>query len=173
MLIDVEETYNSNVRNFYLNTEILRAGCAEYADIKTENSSELAQNILNIEGVLRVLILPDMVFVEKKDEADFDVVAPQVMAQIVEFDFAKFKGFDFSKQNIEAQAEALVEARVRPFLKADGGNIEILRFSDGVLYVRLEGRCKGCPHARETLKNRVEAVLKKYIAGLLGVREEK
>ena len=29
MLIDVEETYNSNVRNFYLNTEILRAGCAE------------------------------------------------------------------------------------------------------------------------------------------------
>lgn len=172
MLIEIEETYNPNVRNFYLNTPVLAQGAAEYASLKTKGSSECAKNILNVGGVLSVLILPDMISVVKKEDADFRALEPQIMAEIVDCDFFKLKNFDFSKQDKKALTEALVEAKIRPFLKRDGGDIEVLGIKDGVLAVRLKGRCQGCPHANQTLKNMVEATLKKYVSDILSVQEE-
>lgn len=172
MLIEIEKTYNSNVRNFYLGTNILPFGFAEYADLKTKTLSAFAQSILKIEGVLSVLILPDMVSVLKKENADFKILEPQIMAEIVDYDFSKFEDFNFSAQDTKGLIQALVEAKIRPFLKNDGGDIEVLTLKDGVLYVRLQGRCKGCPHAGQTLKNTVEAILRKYILAIQSVQEE-
>ena len=172
MLIEIEKTYNPNVRNFYLSTQILPFGKAEYAHLETKTSSEFAQNILKIEGVLSVLILPDMVSVIKNENANFQVLEPQIMAEIVDYDFSKFQDFDLSGQKTKALTEAIVEAKIRPFLKNDGGDIEILRLEDGVLSVRFHGRCQGCPHANRTLKNTVEATLKKYIPEIISVQEE-
>lgn len=172
MLIEVEKTYNSNVRNFYLSEKILPLGCAEYADLKTKKPSEFAQNILKIEGVSSVLVLPDMVSVLKKEGADFQLIEPQVMAEIVDDGFSKFENFNFSAQDTKVLTDALIEARIRPFLKNDGGDIEVLDLKNGVLNVRLQGRCKGCPHANQTLKNTVEAILRKYILAIEAVREE-
>lgn len=172
MLIEIEETYNPNVRNFYLNAPVLAQGFAEYADLKTKNCSEGAKNILSVDGLQSVLILPDMVSVLKEENADFKVLEPQIMAEIVDFDFSKIKDFNFAAQYDEALVKALVEAKIRPFLKNDGGDIEVLRFENGVVFVRLKGRCHGCPHANQTLKNMVEATLKKYILNVLSVQEE-
>ena len=172
MFIEVEKTYNPNVRNFYLSTKILKTGKAEYASLQTKVLSEFAQNILRIEGILSVLVLPDMVSVIKRENADFRFLEPQIMAEIVDFDFSKFDNFNFSKQNIKILTEALIEAKIRPFLKNDGGDIEMLNFKDGILFVRLHGRCQGCPHANRTLKNTVEATLKKYIPEIISVQEE-
>lgn len=172
MLIEVEKTYNPNVRNFYLSERILPFGFAEYADLKTKKASGFAQNILKIEGVSSVLVLPDMVSVLKKENADFQLIEPQVMAEIVDDGVAKFENFNFSGQDTKVLTDALVEARIRPFLKNDGGDIEVSGFENGVLNVRLQGRCKGCPHANQTLKNTVEAILRKYILAVKTVREE-
>lgn len=172
MLIEIEKTYHPNVCNFYLSTMVLSPGKAEFADLKSKTSSEFTQNILKIDGIFSVLVLPDMVSVFKKDDADFKVLEPQIMAEIVDYDFSKLKSFDFSAQNTMLLTQALIEAKIRPFLKNDGGNIEVSDLKDGVLNVRLQGRCKGCPHAKQTLKNTVEAILKKYIFNIKSVQEE-
>ena len=172
MLIEIEKTYHPNVCNFYLSTAILPNGKAEYANLKTKTSSEFARNILNIDGVSSVLVLPDMVSVLKTENADFKVLEPQIMAEIVDYDFSKLENFDFSAQNTTLLTQALIEAKIRPFLKNDGGDIEVLSLKDGILQVKLQGRCKGCPHAGQTLKNMVEATLKKYIFNIKSVQEE-
>ena len=172
MFIEIEKTYNPNVRNFYLSTKILPTGFAEYADLKTTGHSDLAKSILKVDGIISVLILPDMVSVLKKENADFEYSESQVMAEIVDYDFSKFENFNFSAQDKTTLLQALVETKIRPFLKNDGGDIEILRFENGVVHVKLKGRCQGCPHANQTLKNTVEATLKKYISDVLSVQEE-
>ena len=53
--------------------------------------------------------------------------------------------------------------KIRPALEADGGGIELVDVVDGVVRVRLEGACKGCPGAQMTLKMGVERVLKEEI----------
>ncbi|MGJ8743885.1 NifU family protein [Polaribacter sp.] len=51
---------------------------------------------------------------------------------------------------------------IRPFLISDGGNIKLLSIEDSIVKVQLEGACTGCSVNHMTLKNGVEATIKKY-----------
>lgn len=52
---------------------------------------------------------------------------------------------------------------IRPALQADGGDVELVDVSDGVVKVRLTGACVGCPMATMTLKAGIERVLKEVV----------
>jgi len=51
---------------------------------------------------------------------------------------------------------------IRPFLISDGGNIKLLSIENNIVKVQLEGACNGCSVNQMTLKNGVEATIKKY-----------
>ncbi|MEW5705826.1 MAG: NifU family protein [Actinomycetota bacterium] len=54
--------------------------------------------------------------------------------------------------------------RIRPGLQADGGDIELVDVTDdGVVQVRLQGACAGCPMSQMTLTNYVEQTLKEMV----------
>ena len=55
--------------------------------------------------------------------------------------------------------EAVLDEKVRPALRAHGGEIEIDRLENRVLYVKLLGQCAGCPSADLTNETLVEAEL--------------
>ncbi len=55
---------------------------------------------------------------------------------------------------------------IRPSLKADGGDIELVDVKDGVVSVRLKGACGSCPMSTMTLKNGVERALKQQIPSI-------
>ena len=52
---------------------------------------------------------------------------------------------------------------IRPFLQADGGNIELIDVQEGIVKVKLVGACGSCPMSQLTLKRGVEARLKARI----------
>ncbi len=56
--------------------------------------------------------------------------------------------------------EKVIETKIRPGLRMDGGNIELVNVEDDKIYVRLVGACHGCPAAAMTLKMGVERILK-------------
>ena len=59
---------------------------------------------------------------------------------------------------------------VRPSLQADGGDVELIKVEDnGVVKVRLQGACHGCPHAQMTLKHGIEKYLKEEIPEVTAV----
>ena len=53
--------------------------------------------------------------------------------------------------------------QIRPNLVRDGGNVELVDATDGIVKVRLTGACGGCPMASMTLKHGVEKVLKERV----------
>jgi Fe-S cluster biogenesis protein NfuA len=54
--------------------------------------------------------------------------------------------------------------KIRPTLQADGGDVELVDVDmDGVVRVRLQGACAGCPMSQMTLRNGIERVLKKEV----------
>ena len=63
--------------------------------------------------------------------------------------------------------EAVLDERVRPALRAHGGEIETDRLENGVLYVKLLGQCAGCPSADLTNETLVEAELKAALPELV------
>lgn len=54
--------------------------------------------------------------------------------------------------------------QVRPYLQQDGGDISFVELTeDNVVNVELTGACGTCPYSTMTLKNGVEATLKKVL----------
>jgi Fe-S cluster biogenesis protein NfuA len=64
---------------------------------------------------------------------------------------------DLLKEKVE---EGLNE--IRPFLKSDGGNIELISVENNVVKVKLLGNCVSCTVNQMTLKNGVELTIKKF-----------
>lgn len=50
---------------------------------------------------------------------------------------------------------------IRPFLQADGGDVSLNRIEDTKVYITLEGTCTSCSINQMTLKNGVEATIKR------------
>ncbi len=59
-----------------------------------------------------------------------------------------------------------VLGKVRPLLKMDGGDVELVDVRDGVVKVRLTGACHGCPMSKMTLQHTIEYALKKEITSV-------
>lgn len=60
------------------------------------------------------------------------------------------------------RVQAVLE-RVRPFLQADGGDIELVTIEGNSANVRLTGMCAGCPSAHMTLHVGIETALRDEI----------
>ncbi len=60
--------------------------------------------------------------------------------------------------------------KIRPSLQADGGDVELVEVTDdGVVKVRLQGACKGCPMSQMTLKNGIERLVLKELPEIKSV----
>jgi len=53
--------------------------------------------------------------------------------------------------------------KIKPMLQADGGDVEFVDYEDGVVKVRLQGACAGCPMSQMTVKNGIERMLKQEV----------
>ena len=77
--------------------------------------------------------------------------------------YGKNKG-TMKKNTITKEKVEKVIRKIRPYLQRDGGDIKLVSVSnDGIVRVKLTGACKGCPMAAITLKNSVEANIKREI----------
>ena len=64
---------------------------------------------------------------------------------------------------MKEQVEAALE-KVRPALQRDGGDVELVEVTEeGVVKVRLQGACQGCPMAQMTLQMGIERVIKEMV----------
>ncbi|MEE9583326.1 MAG: NifU family protein [Dehalococcoidales bacterium] len=59
--------------------------------------------------------------------------------------------------------------KIRPSLVADGGDVELIDVTDGIVMVRLTGACAGCAFSAMTLKGGIERILKQEIPEIKSV----
>ena len=60
------------------------------------------------------------------------------------------------------KVEAALE-KIRPALRADGGDVELVDIKDGVVTVKLTGACGSCPMSTMTLQMGVERVVREEV----------
>ena len=60
--------------------------------------------------------------------------------------------------------------KIRPFLMNDGGDVEFVKYEDGIVYVRLIGACADCAIGDSEIKDTVESILTSEIPEVLEVR---
>jgi Fe-S cluster biogenesis protein NfuA len=71
---------------------------------------------------------------------------------------------ELNKDNVEAALD-----NIRNALRVEGGDVQLIGIEDGLVKVKLQGSCAGCPFSQMTLKNFIEKELKKSVSGITGV----
>jgi Fe-S cluster biogenesis protein NfuA len=66
--------------------------------------------------------------------------------------------YDLHPLGLETRARRALED-VRPHLRSHGGNVELLGVVDGIIRLRLQGNCHGCPSSSETLRKLIEQAI--------------
>jgi len=78
-----------------------------------------------------------------------------------------------SEMNWKEKVKEVLD-QVRPALQRDGGDVELIDVTDdGIVTVRLQGACSGCPMSQMTLKMGIEQHIKRQIPEVKEVRNLK
>ncbi|MCP8376804.1 NifU family protein [Clostridioides difficile] len=68
------------------------------------------------------------------------------------------------------KVEKVLEEKIKPVLQRDGGDVELIDVNEnGVVLIRLQGACSGCPGATMTIKAIIENVLVSEVPGVTQV----
>lgn len=175
MFIQIEETPNPKSLKFLPGVDVLKDSISINLTKKDEDRSNLAKKIFSIDEVENILLGKDFISVSLKNQDDWNYLKPKVLAYIM--DFFETNSPILNEQDIKddealvsekdtevvALIKELIEERVRPAVAMDGGDIIYDSFVDGVVFVKLQGSCSGCPSSIVTLKQGIENMLKYYI----------
>ncbi|XP_041990078.1 nifU-like protein 4, mitochondrial [Salvia splendens] len=187
MFIQTQSTPNPASLMFYPGKQVMETGSADFPNARSAMSSPLAKSLYGIDGVTRVFFGSDFVTVTKSDEISWDLLKPQVFAAIMDFyssgqplilDSAVAASMDTAIKEDDSETVAMIkellETRIRPAVQDDGGDIEYVGFDldTGVVKLRMQGACSGCPSSSVTLKSGIENMLMHYVPEVKGVEQE-
>lgn len=71
---------------------------------------------------------------------------------------------------VEDKIKEVLE-KIRPFLINDGGDVEFIKYENGIAYVRMLGTCSNCIYSDLTIQETIETILTSEIPEVLEVKE--
>jgi Fe-S cluster biogenesis protein NfuA len=185
MFIETEATPNPATLKFLPGRDVLGGrGTADFtAPAEAAGRSPLAERVFQVGDVARVFLGADFVTVTKAEDADWTLLRPRVLGAVMEHYLSGMpvlegaaegehgEDFDAADQEVVAQIKELLDTRVRPAVAGDGGDIVFRGFREGVVRLRMQGACSGCPSSRATLKHGVETMLRHYVPEVVRVEQ--
>ena len=172
MFVQTQITPNPDSLKFLPGQAVSNSGSFEITEKNTVNN-DLIRNILSINGVTGVFLGSDFISVNKKKSINWEDVKHIVISLINEY-YQSGNKFVIEKDlneteskkdliDIEKEIIKILDSKIRPAVARDGGDIKFKEFKDGVVTVKLQGSCSGCPSSTATLKQGVQNLLCHYV----------
>jgi len=182
MFIETEGTTNTATLKLLPGRDILGDKTADFADADAALISPLAEALFGLPGVARVFLGADFVSVTNTPDTDWQALKPQVLGLLMDHLVSNrpilrenvtldAEDVDPADAEIVAQIKELLDTRIRPAVAGDGGDIIFRGFRDGVVSLKMQGSCAGCPSSTATLKHGIENMLKHYIPEVVSVTQ--
>ncbi|XP_063243349.1 NFU1 iron-sulfur cluster scaffold homolog, mitochondrial-like isoform X2 [Bacillus rossius redtenbacheri] len=155
----------------------------DFPSSQAAHASPLCKLLFRIEGVKSAFLGPDFITVCKADEdVDWKILNPEIFATIMDFFASGLPIITDEKAPSDTEAredddetvqmiKELLDSRIRPTVQEDGGDIVYVGFEHGVVKLKMQGSCTGCPSSAVTLKNGIQNMLQFYIPEVLGVEQ--
>ena len=183
MFIQTETTPNPATLKFLPGRDVLGSGSANFPSLEeAQGKSPLAEALFGVGGVTQVFLGADFVSVTKEDARDWQTLKPQILGTIMdhfttgapvmvgETDSEHTDDGGGDHPEVVAQIKELLDARVRPAVAQDGGDITFRGFRDGIVYLSMRGACSGCPSSTATLKHGIQNLLRHFVPEVEEVR---
>ena len=185
MFIQTEETPNPATLKFLPGKVILDEGTLDFKDKSEAGNSNLAKELFGNENVTGVFIGRDFLTVSKSAEVEWEELKPSVLSIMMDFfssgaeivvdqvnsNNSSAEKINYNKKDREIVDKIikLLDERIKPAVAQDGGDINFVKYTDGIVFLELRGACSGCPSSTITLKSGIENMLKYYIPEVVSV----
>jgi Fe-S cluster biogenesis protein NfuA len=193
VLIYTEQTPNPESLKFVTNRMLFK-GTADFRDkALAEQWSPLAEYLFGMPYVKNVYVCNNFVTVTKelnyswedimlklKDEIkkyvteDKTIINDGFSEAMEQIEEERGVGYEYTGDQAEIvkKIKELIDTYVKPAVEMDGGNIEFKSWDDGVVTVKMQGACSGCPSSTVTLQAGIEGMLKRMIPEVKSVVSE-
>ncbi len=192
--IYAEVTPNPTVMKFVSNMEINPNDSIEFKNIEEAQIAPLCVKLFAFPFVKEVFLAKNFIAITKFNIVEWDDVAMDVRVMIQEYIatggvvIKEIKSDDelpvmnvspeemavdkVPENEIEERIVAILEEYIKPSVAQDGGDIIFSDYKDGVLKVKLQGACNGCPSAAVTLKQGVQNLFQQMMPDEVHTVEE-
>ena len=171
--IYLESNPNPNSLKFVVNEMLIPEGLSfDFPDIGHTENAPLAKELFSYPFVDRVFYMSNFVTVTKKESVEWLEIQNILKDHIKKFlESGRFIIEVDENETEPAQEETetvkkirtILEEYIRPAVEQDGGAITFHSFRDGIVKVRLQGSCSGCPSSMVTLKAGIENLFKRMM----------
>lgn len=173
--IYTESNPNPNSLKFVANFMLIQEGISrDYPSVESAGEAPLAKALFEkFDFVERVFYMSNFVTVTKSEQAEWFEVKADVQQFIKEYlesgdpvlteKIEKTLDEELTGDDAEAKIKGVLDEYIRPAVEMDGGAITLASYQDGVVTVRLQGSCSGCPSSTITLKSGIENLLKRMV----------
>ncbi|UCD25309.1 MAG: NifU family protein [Gemmatimonadota bacterium] len=162
---------------FILSRAVHEPGVKKYTSVEDAAESPVAEAVMEVSGISEVVVSGNVITAAKSDpDMPWSVLEPQIRyavnagAERLEASAASVGGAMDDDAIYDAVAE-IFETQINPAVAQHGGRIDLIDVQDATIIVRLMGGCQGCGMANVTLRQGVEAAVKRLVPAVKGVRD--
>ena len=172
--IYLESNPNPNSLKFVVNEMLVPEGMSfDFPDAESTGISPLAHDLFSFPFVDRVFFASNFVTVTKKEDVEWLEIQNTLKDHIKKYlEAGKFIiEVKESDAPVEEETETIkkiktiLEEYIRPAVEQDGGAITYHSFQEGIVKVKLQGSCSGCPSSMVTLKAGIENLFTRMMPG--------
>jgi Fe-S cluster biogenesis protein NfuA len=159
-------TQNPNALKFVLKKKLIKNKVMSYDDPTSAASDPLAKSLFQIEGVKSVWYSERFITLEKHDEVGWGKVQKSLVEIMQNFDFEKLNEIEKTQEEyppIIAQANAIIQTKILPYLINDGGAINIVGFDDHSIKLKFIGACSDCALSAESTLKMIKRTLSREL----------
>jgi NFU1 iron-sulfur cluster scaffold homolog, mitochondrial len=178
---NIEETPNPNAVKFVLKEPVSNGAARSYRNAAEAEDDPLAKSLFEVGPVVSVFYMGNMITVEKSEDEDWDDLLPRLAVPIRAAAGATGGAAAAAAAGAGAGANGgalgalmsddprllrineILDERIRPYLAADGGWLEIAGLKDNTLTIRYQGACGSCPSSITGTLTAIEGMLKQEI----------
>lgn len=170
--IYLESNPNPNSLKFVVNEMLVPDGFSfDFPDLESAEGAPLAQELFGYPFVDRVFYMSNFITVTKKDDVEWIEIQAQLKEHIKNYLEAGKYVIEMYEPEAPVEEEneivqkirTILDEYIRPAVEQDGGAITYHSFHDGIVKVKLQGSCSGCPSSMITLKAGIENLFRRMM----------
>lgn len=142
--------------------------------VETEDSAAdlpLAEKIMSLAGVRRIQLIGHLLVVHKTADRNWDDLGTEIESVLTSYLISTeaLTPDDVEQQmmligrSTREKVQYLIDAQINPGVAEHGGSVQVIEVNDDKVYLRLHGGCQGCSAADFTLKQGIEAIVKRAV----------
>lgn len=164
-----QRTPNPKSLKFIMNKEVMASGKAVFSNIEECDDILLARDLMSLPNVTQIYFFENMITVTQSED-EWDELQLQIRSVIQtrlpvhnpEFQKRGEKVVDRTTLSPDLQKiEEILDRTIRPGLKSDGGDLDVVKLENNELTVRYQGACGTCPSSTAGTLHAIEDILRR------------